>query len=301
MLGNEKGVGEMNNGIHFDINREQYDAIRRVNWSSLKVMDRSAAHFRHSQLVGQEDTDARKMGRVTHLATFEPETFAATCVVWDGGIRRGKDWDKFKAKHEGREILTESEHAQCVAIAAAVRADAPAAKYLAGGKAEATVLWTHTVKPVGDLPGYSIDCKARIDFAADVGALVDLKTTRDARPEKFRDQAWRLLYHAQAAIYQDAYFAVTGRRLPYVLVAVESEAPHLVTVRPVGSVLLERGREKYRELMDKLAVCRAENRWEGYAVGEMELDTPPWAEPKDEEDSTGLGLVFGEEEAWTTS
>lgn len=288
----------MNNGIHFGVSREEYDRLGRVNWSNLKLMAKSPAHYRFNQLKKRAGTDAMKVGRATHVAVFEPEAFASTCVLWDGGTRRGKEWDKFKAAHEGREILTEVEHEKCVAIGAAVRADATAAQYLAGGKSELTILWTHTVPAVGQLPGYSIDAKARVDFAADVGALVDLKTTRDASPEGFGRDSWRLGYHAQAAIYSDAYFAVTGRRLPYVLVAVESEAPYAVQTYRVPDIALELGREHYRGLMDRLALCRSENRWPAYGDGEMELNLPRWAMPFDEdEDVTGMDLVVHNQEA----
>jgi hypothetical protein len=282
----------MNNGLDFNLTREQYDGIRRVNWSSLKLIAKSPAHYRQNQLTPRADTDALKRGRCTHLAVFEPEVFASTCVVWDGGARRGKDWDAFRRKHAASEILTEKEHGQCVAIAAAVRADAAAAKYLAGGKSEATVLWTHTAPDVGHLKGYSLDCKSRIDFVATCGALVDLKTTRDASPDGFGRECWRLGYHAQAAFYSDAFAAATGSRLPYVLVAVEAEAPYAVTVYRVPEVVIEAGREHYRALLDRLWICRSENRWPAYADGELELTLPSWAIDADDEDVSGLDLDF---------
>jgi hypothetical protein len=272
-------------GIH-RISREDYNGLDRVNWSTLKHMEKSPAHYHHALLNPPKDTDAMKCGRCIHMAVFEPERFASECVLWDGGVRRGKDWDKFRSKFDGREILTESEHEDCIAIQRAVRSDGVAAKYVSGGQGEVTALWTHKQDPA-----WSIECKGRIDFVANTGALVDLKSCRDASPEGFGRQLWNLQYHVQAAYYCDGYAAATGRRLPYVIVAVEHDAPHVVQVYTIPDAVLELGRETYRELLERLAWCRSESNWPGYATGELELELPRWAVPL-EDDVTDMDLII---------
>lgn len=264
------------------MSREAYDLIDALNFSSLKHLLQSPAHFRHAQLHPQKDSDAKKLGRCIHLAALEPEQFKRACVVWDGGTRRGKEWDAFKKKHAGREILKPDELEHVVAVAAAVRADATAARYLAGGQSEASLLWLD--KRLG------LECKARVDFIANCGALVDLKTTRDASQEGFGRECWRYHYQTQAAWYSDGYFAATGKRLPYFLVAVEVEAPHVVQVYRIPDGVLELGREEYQGLLDTLVACRASNSWGGYAPGEQLLSLPRWAAPVDELAEMGLVL-----------
>lgn len=273
------------NGLHPSVSREAYDKLSRTNWSSLKHLGRSPAHYRHNQFNGRTDTTALRLGRAAHLAVLEPERYRAECAVWDGGRRAGNAWEAFKEAHKGYDILTEDEHAQCLALAAAVRANTNAAPYLSGGRAEVTALWTDAV--------YGLDCKARLDFEASVRALVDLKTTRDASPEGFAREALRFQLHVQAAFYCDGYEAATGQRLPYVLVAVEKEPPHVVQVYRVPEAILALGRETYRELLGQLADCRRESRWPGYASGELELTLPRWAVPQEDEDLSELELVIG--------
>jgi hypothetical protein len=284
----------MDNGV-VDMSREQYERQARVNWSTLKALGRSPAHYRHLLLKPREDTPALRLGRCCHLAVLEPERFAAECVRWEGGRRAGKEWEAFRRKHAGAEILTEDEHTQCLAIQAAVRNDATAAKYVSRGQAERTILWTHEAPAVGGLPGYSVDCKGRVDFVAEVGALVDLKTCRDASPDAFGRSAWNFGMHAQAAFYAAGYEAATGVRLPSVLVAVEKDAPHVVQVYRVPDAVLEAGREHCRALLDRLAVCRRDNHWPGFADGEeLELMLPRWSGVNEDEDADGFGLVFGD-------
>ncbi len=171
-----------------------------------------------------------------------------------------------------------------------MRADKDAAPYLAGGKSEVTITWKHVAPTVGELPGFEVDCKGRVDFLADCGALVDLKTCRDGSPAGFGRAAFNMSMHTQAAFYRDGYAAATGRTLPYVIVAVETSAPFVVSVYPVPEAYLELGRDTYRAWLSRLATCRAENRWPGYVDGPTELQLPRWAAPNADEDVTGLDL-----------
>lgn len=281
------------NGIYFDHPWEQYARNPRLNFSLLKEMARSPAHFRHRLTAKREDTEAMKLGRAVHLAAFEPDRFRERVVRWDGGARRGKDWTDFQELSAGLEILTEEEHAACLAMTDAVRGHDTAGPLVSKGHAEMSVLWTHKQAGAGAVPGYSFECKGRVDFATT--ALADLKTTRDASPEEFGRQAFKLNMHVQAAYYSDGYFAVTGQRLPYYLIAVEKAAPHVVAVYQVDEMHLELGRVAYRSWLDKLALCKRENHWPAYFDGAQSVAFPRWAYP--EEDALGLDFTAAEQGA----
>jgi exodeoxyribonuclease VIII len=271
-------------GLH-QLQREDYDSIERVNYSSLKLIGRSPAHYRHGLLEEREDTDALKFGRVTRLAVLEPERFRSLIAVWDGGRRAGKDWDKFVEQHQGRELLTQEEHKRCLDLQQAVRNDARAMRYISGGQPEVTVLWT------AEVGGRRIPCKARLDFDTDA-ALVELKTTRNAEPSAFGRQAHGLGYHVQASWQVDGYARAAGIGKPHVTVSVEKDPPHVVQVYRMPERYLEMGRLEYRTWLDRLVECRESARWPGYADIELELEFPPWATGADE-DLGGLGLTSG--------
>lgn len=285
-----KRLGELVYGMP----REKYDRLQRVNWSRLKFMLLSPAHYRHALTSQFEDTDAKALGRAVHVATLEPELFNTAYVMWDLGRRAGGDWERFKDAHDDCEILTEKAFTKCRAIQQAVRNDRHASKYLAGGKSEITALWKHVAPAVLAVPGFEIDCKGRIDFEA-ANALVDLKTTKDASDDGFGRESWRYSYHVQAAFYSDGYFAATGHRKPYVIVAVESHEPWVVQVYRVPEHHLQKGRETYQALLGRVDLCRAENDYPGYSTGELELSLPRWAaEDIGETDLDELDLEFHE-------
>jgi hypothetical protein len=284
----------MKDGIYPDMTRAQYDALTdRENWSRLKNMGRSPAHYRHALLEPREDTSALRNGRANHVAVFEPEKFANLVAVWDGGRRQGKTWDAFLEANAGKDILTRAEHDQLVGMQRAVRQHPVARDYLRGGQAEVSVLWTFTIPELG----ISMPCKSRLDYLTP-DCILDLKTCRDASPAAFGRAAFNFEYHAQGAFYQDAVFAATGRRLPYIVPAAELSPPCVVQVYRLPEHVLAAGRDRYRALLCQLDACRREDRWDGYASEELELELPRWsgieAPESDAESIEELGLVINQ-------
>ncbi len=284
------------NGIH-TLSREEYDALERINFSTLKFFGKSPAHYQHRMEEGDgEDTDARARGRCVHLAILEPERFKTEVVVWDGGRRSGGNWEAFLERNAGREILKPEAYAEVLAIAKAVRSSSQAAPHLVDARTEVSVLWEHVVPPLAGLPGYRIKCKARLDLVT-ATSLVDVKSSRDASPDGFGRAAVTYDLIVQAALYSDGYRAATGKELPYRLIAVEAAAPYVTQVYRLTDDQLEQGRETYRAWLDRLNLCRAEDRWPGYAEAEMDLVLPPWATADDENDLTELGITFSDSAA----
>jgi exodeoxyribonuclease VIII len=273
----------------------EYEAIEALNWSKLKWLSRSPAHYLHNLLHPGADTAALKRGRAVHVASLEPERFGALYVVWGGGRRQGKDWERFEAAAavNGQEVLTESEYEQMKSIAIAVRSDAIAARYVTGVRTEQVIRWTYRRADVDGVGGYETMCKGRLDAVGSLG-VVDLKTARDGSPSAFGREVLRLEYHVQAAWYVDGYKAATGRELPWSWVVVEAGEPHVVQVYRADEETLQLGRERYRELLDLLHACGRNNAWPGYATSEMTLQLPKWAWPQDE-DATDIGLEFGQQ------
>src|SRR5688572_28445155 len=98
-------------GIYPGLSREQYDAIDRVYWSSLKYMKRSPAHFQAArQGLIRRDSDALRVGTAFHLVVLEPARFGAEVVVWTGKVRSGGAWDAFAEDHAGQVVLTSAQY-----------------------------------------------------------------------------------------------------------------------------------------------------------------------------------------------
>jgi len=292
-------------GVYFGLSRELYDAIpvsERVNWSRLKLIGKSPAHYQHNILNPEEDKEAYVLGRATHHAIYEPELFRGSYVVWDGGRRAGPDWNGFVARAEAaaKTILTESQHEEALAIGRAVREGGMSKPWVSDGKSEVTVLTTLTVDvPFTDpvtgeitIRTVAVKVKCRLDFLANAGSLVDTKTCRDASREAFGKAVINYDYLGQAAFYTDLFRAATTKLLPYRIVAAEKKAPWVVQVYRVTPRQIGIGRDRYRELLVKLVLARDSNKWSGYADEEVDLELPYWADPEDQDGPDAMGLTF---------
>lgn len=247
-----------------------YNAIQSLNWSRLRLLGKSPAHFK--QGFG-DDSSGFALGTAAHMATLEPERFAAECVVYPGR-RQGKAWEAFELEQldAGKSIITQKEYDTAIAIRDAVRNHAPAMAHLRDGLAEQTIQW--------DFAG-GFKCKGRADY---IGAsIVDLKSTKDASPRAFAAACARYGYFGQAAWYSDGLYRATGVRKPFVIVAVESSPPHIVQVYRIAGAALEHGRNQYIELLARLDYCQRENFWGGYSQeAELDLEVPSWSVSQEE-------------------
>jgi hypothetical protein len=273
-------------GIH-TLNRANYDKLKRgpegyVNFSTLKHIARSPAHYLAAiNEPLSEPTDPMRLGIGTHAATLEPERWEELVAVWTEGTRRGKAWEAFEVANKERTIITASQEARARAVAKAVRAHPVAGPLLDSGTSEVTIIFRMHEPPINGVGGYDFQCKARIDRVrhgpdSAPSMLIDLKSTGDAEPEAFDRSAWSMNIHVQAAWLQDGFYAATGLRLPVCLIAAETDAPYPVCVRPVPVDVLQLGRERYREWLEKLAFCHRENVWSEYLTAPQDLDVPAW-------------------------
>lgn len=263
---------------------EEYQAIDAVNISSLLEIGKSPQHYLHNQRRERPDKAAYALGRLAHVAVLEPARYATETAVYDGPVRRGKAFEAWVEESKSKLHLTKDEARRCEGIAAAVRRHRVASSYLAEGTAEVTITWRHWL---------GTECKSRLDWipGGQRDVVVDLKTTRDAGERAFGNAAARYQYHTRAAFYCDAYHARFGRHPTFVLIAVESEAPHAVAVYSMPSLAIAAGRVEYERLLVRLRHCLATNEWPGICDdAETELQLPAWAYGGDD-----AGLVFPEE------
>ena len=240
-----------------------------IRFSNLKRMADSPRHYQWAINHPFEASRTMRIGTIAHALILGESTPLA---VYDG-TRRGKEWDAFKAAHEGREIVSPAEYDAARPIAEAVRNDADATRVL-DGVHEEHIAWEYCGRAASSRPDVR-------------GAtfVTDLKTTRSAHPGRFgRDAYWRG-YHAQLAFYQMA--CGLPARSPCYIVAVENVAPYCVTVFRADQAAIDAGHMQCRAWFERLLVCEASDHWPGYASGIQSFGLP-------EQDT--LDLTFGDEE-----
>jgi exodeoxyribonuclease VIII len=248
-----------------------YAAAPGVNWSTLKEMGRSPAHYHHRLITPRDDTSAMRMGRAIHAAALEPDAFPLEYTIYEGPRRAGKDWDEFARVNADKTILRAEEYETCLAVRDAVRRHKAARRMLRWGKAEVTLKWVD--------PQTRLRCKARLDWIAPGGVLIDLKSTRDGDPRVFGRLAERMGYHGQLAFYRRGLLASGHDPAPVYIIAVETEAPHDVSVFEVDEDVLLAGDLLVHDYLHQVRACRKRRSWPGRDPGVQKLDFPTWALP----------------------
>jgi hypothetical protein len=265
----------MDVGIYPDLPNEKYHASEGVSRSTLVKIDRSISHMEHAQAQDAEASTAMIKGSAVHDAILLPDTFDAGYMVAPKVDRRTKAGKEqlaaFEAASAGKSILSPDDMADVLAMRDAVLSHPIASQVLTDGMPEESFYWVD--ESTGTL------CKCRTDYRRNDGILVDVKTTRDASPKEFQRSILNFHYHTQAAMYLDGVSACTGQTYDtFIFIVVESSAPYAVAVYELDQSAIERGREKYRELLDTYAAYqRGEVQWCGYPLEIQTITLPAWA------------------------
>lgn len=265
-----------------------YRDLPGVNWSTLKHLRVSPLHYRYAIENPREDSDALAIGRLTHALVFEPDTVALNYAIWTGDQRRGKEWNAFKAEHEGITIVKADDVDNATAMAEAVRRHPLVRPYLDGGRFERPIQWVD--RKTG------IPCKGLLDWHhSRRRALVDLKTTRTIDAHRFGNIAHALGYPGQLAHYFDGLETLGERPIEVMIVAVENVAPFDVAVFELDDEALQYGLDERDRLLATLAECMASDVWPGRYTERRALKLPGWLfVDEDDENPDTFGVHFGE-------
>lgn len=230
------------------------------------------ARFRHQADVGTVEVKRHfDLGHAVH------------CLVLGSGpplVRIDADEWRSKAIKAEVEMVRESggvpmrpvDFETAHAMAFAVREHPIAAKLLAGGVPEHTLIWRDEAT--------GVLCRAKVDWLRPDG-IVDLKTAESAAPDAVSKAAHNHGQAIQAPFYLRGYRAV---RLPnwtaepfFVHIAVEKTAPYLVHVTQLTERAIAWGDRQVSQALEIYRDCTASGQWPGYPQDEItDIDLPAW-------------------------
>jgi hypothetical protein len=228
-----------------------------VRFSTLKEMRLSPAHYRHA-LSRDWTADYLRKGTALHSYLLG----GSEIVVYDGGVRRGREWEEFKAAHKGATILIPSEAADVAGMRRSIEENDNAMRLLDGIR-ERTIHWTTNGR----------ECRGTPDVVHPE-SVVELKTAKTTNPEWFVRDAHKLAYHGALAWYSDGLRAA-GLADPSsaFIVAVESKPPYPTVVFELTRTALEVGKRLYKLWWERLMVCEAVEHWPGYSDSIVPFDS----------------------------
>lgn len=257
-----------------DFEWDDYDAIDALNFSKLKLIKKSPKRLK-SEI--KQSSSGFAVGRAAHTLILEPEKFSDLYTqLPDGMIRRGREWEQFLEKTEGRTVLTVSEYSEVSSLLAAAKRCEPARALLAACPRREEIFEAEV---------RGVSCKCRVDFIGDLIAG-DLKTTRDATPEAWSREVIRYDYLAQAAFYLDVIRSATGLDYAWEWLAVEKSDMPDAAVYTVDDDALAYGRRTYDAWLDRYIDCLSRDEWPGIGSEVLQFHLPAWARSDEAEDFT---------------
>jgi hypothetical protein len=248
--------------------RDEYRALKSLNYSGSKELLKSAAHFQAYLNKPQEETKALKIGTAVHAYVLQPEVAFATYAVAPEVDRRTKDgkaaWETFVAANAGKVVLTEDENALVAGVANSMR----------------STLATLGVKPVatelmisGEYCGTPI--KAAIDLVGSDGYLYDLKTCEDASPKGFLSSVRAYRYNLQAYLYRllfEQHSQTKVRGFRFIATEKAGDGFYPTAVYELGPELMTYAISDFNQAATLYKTCAALDEWPAYPLDVQTID-----------------------------
>lgn len=238
--------------------------------SQLKQLDISPAHFKAYLKHGIKTTDAMDKGKFLHSLGLEQdiEKFVARPLK-DGSLVRSnsKEYKEFLESNPGKTPIAPDLFDSAYEFLESFTQNKIAMELLSGSKIE------HSVYAMDHESGFKI--KARPDIWKG-GMIADLKTTSSLQNVAlFERSIFSFKYDLQLAHYAETIFQATGEMITdFYILAVETSAPFGTRIFKFSKKDIEAAKQKRRELLNLLSVCKEENTWPTYTQEIIEVIKP---------------------------
>jgi hypothetical protein len=271
-------------GLIYDMSSQEYHSKAGTYSSSqLKYLLEDPEIFYKKYVtkeIEREENPVFDVGTYFHTSILEPEKIKTECTVFEG-IRRGKEWEKFKEDNKGKAIITKTELEQATNLTAAVKNSPIAMGRLERGSPEVSAFeelfisrgeifstcgmllgrygWEDTkLKPGKDqIP---LTLKVRADLLAET-FILDLKSTTGNTKNEFNMRASisKYQYDLSAALYLDIFTLATGKVISEFIWTFASKDVGNSKSYMATDENIQVGRAKYKKALLKLADCIAED------------------------------------------
>ena len=271
-------------GFLSDEERKMYRGIGLSN-SSLDKLNKSIDHY---FMEPDPETTAMQVGSAFHTIILEPEKFNDEYICGPGDCDKRtsagkKAWSDLQEENPNKVVLGVSDWDMIHLMKESLSRHSLASEMLDlnEGLAEETIMWNDSE--------LNTLMKGRTDFRNFAKkAVIDLKSTRDATPDKLEKDLWStdLRYYLQAAIYTDGIRSILNDpQWEFYFVYVEKKPPYGVQVAKLPEHSLNVGRIQYREnIIDLLKwlsrASTALKEGRGFASSKeekiLEMNPPAW-------------------------
>ena len=260
------------------ITAAEYHADEAVGNSMLSSLKDSPAHCYALHMAPgrpeRVETEALRLGTLTHTAVLEPAQYKARYTVKPDGLnlstKEGKAW---KSAMGSLEIITHEEAQMVESQRAAILGNPELARLFSFGSPEMSAFWIDSAT--------GLRCKCRPDWLQFTGPnrvrVVDLKTTNDITHEAVSKSVANFGYHRQQAHYTRGLEACGLVVEDFVFAFVTKAYPFFALPYRIEDASLAQGYEEVGELLSLFSNCKRANEWPLSGAGVQSVGLPRWA------------------------
>lgn len=273
-------------GVYHNIPFLEYCRWDAVSRSELVHLATSPAHYHWHKFEKPEPEpkpwidlgDALELGTAIHDCILLADLFDQRYAIGPDvklTTKEGKaEWAAFASEHPGKVLLRAPAGAVCMRIRRRVLSSRFARDLLHGdgGESEVSIVWDENGRR----------CKARLDrWAPNMprgASVADLKSTRDAQPERWRLQAIREKLYMQTAWYTRGLRAL-GMEVPaerFYFLAYEKSEPFASSFHTFAADYVADADEAIDDLLGLLKRCEESGQWPGFGHVVHEIHRPKY-------------------------
>lgn len=250
-----------------DLPFEAYSKVDALNASLIKKIHKSPAHakaYLDKLETEDEDSEALLFGSAFHAALLEPQRFKEFLKVSPKADRRTTAGKAIAAEFEaslieGDIVVKESWLEQITGMLLSIKNHPLANPLLTNGVRENCLFW--------DDPETGVPCKARFDFISHEGIPIDIKTARDAQP----DRASREIFSDDRLYWLQAGHYVSGAKVTnvcchdsFTFIFIEKTPPYALSVKIMEGPDLDASMDHRNRLVRKYKKSMESGIWESY-------------------------------------
>lgn len=277
----------LDRGVHHGISFPAYAAQRLMNFGCLKWGKVSMRHMlaAFNRELDDTDSNARKFGRMAHMALLEPERYAREAMiaspcsgVLKSGERKGEacglagqcnvDADWYCGRHAPktaywpRDFVSQEEAARIARMS-----DASPLRGIDFGVGQPEVTIVAEVQ--------AVPCKIRVDWLTE-NHVIDFKKCQvgKATVEECERSIVAYDWHLQAALYQEVAWEATHQKREYLWVFLEDGPPYDVTVIQHDSESYQIASGEVFRLLDQWRAAHATGEFPGATSGIIQGGLP---------------------------
>lgn len=248
-------------GVYELVPNEEYHVSDGLSKTTICQIHESIALYQMMKKSPQKPTDPMIKGSAFHDLVLLPYEYQNNYAIASTVGKKTKAFQRCVLDNPHKTVITSGTSDDIYSMRNALY-DNPSIKEILDNK---TTLREVSIWVKDPITGLTL--KIRPDLIAD-GIIYDLKSTIAPHSRAFLHSVYKYSYNVQSALYQDVAIMNGMKITNFIFLVVGSKPPFLTAIYDINPELLQEGRDKYREALERYSnYLLLSDKWNGLSYG----------------------------------